>query len=165
MSRRTLLLLVAIPAVIFAGGIVALIAIRATATAIMSDLRVYEPAAFATALEASQACRIPLPPEATNIRVAGWSAGVAHEEYLRFEAPVAVCLKHAAILVPGAMLAPVPTDRFAADQRPPQSGIFRDLSWFDLAVAQNVVGAGGGSQCPQVWVDQNRGVLYFRIAD
>jgi len=32
-------------------------------------------------------------------------------------------------------------------------------------VAQNVVGAGGGSQCPQVWVDQNRGVLYFRIAD
>ena len=162
---RALRLSVAVSAVVFAGCVVALIAIRAKATATMNDLRVYEPAAFATVDHASKGCRVPLPPEATNIRVAGWSAGVAHEDYLRFEAPVDVCLKHAAILVPGFKLVAVPADRLAADARPPQSGIFRDLNWFDLGAAQNVVGAGGGSQCPQVWVDRNRGVLYFRIAD
>ncbi len=165
MSRRKLVILIALPVVLVAGTIVVVVAAIGFATAPANDLRVYEPAPFATAAEASKGCGIPIPPEATNVRFAGWSQWIAHEDYLRFEAPVSVCLRHAAVLVPGEALSPVPSARLAADARAPQPGIFRDMSWFDLGAAQNVVGAGGGSQRPRVWVDQDRGVLYYRLTD
>src|SRR5512140_1713690 len=164
MSRRKRAILIAVAVAVVVGTAFAVVAVIRCATALAPPLQVYEPAAFATAADAFQGCGIPIPPEAKNIRVAGWSQWIAHEDYVRFEAPVPVCLRHAAVLVPGEALAPVPPDRLAADARPPQPGIFRDLSWFDLGAAQNVVGAGGGSQRPQVWGGQNRGVLYYRLS-
>lgn len=161
MSRRKLLLLIAVPAVVVAG----VVAFRIATVPMYGDPHVHEPAAIATAADASEACGIPLPPEARNIRVAGWSQWIAHEDYLRFEAPVAVCLRHAAVLVPGTALAPVSAEQLALEARRRDRGILRDLSWFDLGAARNVVGAGGGSQCPRVWVDQVRGVLYYRLTD
>jgi hypothetical protein len=165
MSRGKLAILIAVPVVAVVGVVAAVVGALGRAAALTNDFRVYEPAPFATATQASTGCGIPVPPEAKNIRVAGWSQWIAHEEYLRLEAPVPVCLRHAAVLVPGEALAPVPADQLAADARPPRPGIFQDLSWFDLGAARNVVGAGGGSQRPRVWVDQNRGVLYYRLTD
>lgn len=42
---------------------------------------------------------------------------------------------------------------------------FRDFTWFDLDQAKNIVTAGGGPSAPEVWVDQARGVFYFRKTD
>jgi hypothetical protein len=39
------------------------------------------------------------------------------------------------------------------------------MSWFDLDRAKNVVTAGGGPSQPQIWVDQTRGVFYYRKTD
>src|SRR4029079_16400627 len=79
------------------------------------SLYVYEPPAFATAAEASKHIRMPFPPEATNIRFAEWAQFIAHEEYLRFEAPVPVCLRAAAALVQGEPLSPITADQLAED--------------------------------------------------
>jgi hypothetical protein len=72
---------------------------------------------------------------------------IAFEQYVRFEAPPAV------------------SDRRGHTTEVRPSPVFRDLSWFDLAKARDVVSAGGGSGEPQVWVDQERGVFYFRLTD
>src|SRR4051812_17576566 len=82
MSRGKLVTLVAILLVVVVGIGVAVVAVIGRAMAPANDLHVYEPEAFATAAEASKACKIPLPPEAKNVRVAGWSQWVAHETYL-----------------------------------------------------------------------------------
>jgi hypothetical protein len=165
MSRSKVVILVAVPAVIFVGITIAGLIRFRRAAALMDDLRVYEPAPFATAADIPNGVGVPLPPEARNIRVAGWSQWIAHESYLRFEAPVPVCLQHAAKVLPDETLLPVPAN-VLANIRPVQPGIFKDFSWFDLTTAQNVVGAGGGgSQQPQIWVDQKRGVFYYRLMD
>src|SRR5688500_1625741 len=111
MPRRKLVILIAVPVVVVVATAFAVVAVIGRARAPMNDLHVYEPAAFATAAEAAKGCGIPVPPEAKNIRVAGWSQWVAREDYLRFEAPAPVCLRHAAVLVPGEALAPVSSDR------------------------------------------------------
>ncbi len=164
MPQRKHFIPVAVTAVLLIAIALAAVVVIDLAMAPASELQVYEPAALATPEDAARSCKLPIPPEAKNIRAAGWSQSIAHEDYLRLEAPVAVCLRHAAVLVPTEPLTPVSADRLAMDARPPQ-GIFHDISWFDLSSAQNVVGAGGGSQRPQVWVDQNRGVLYYRLCD
>jgi hypothetical protein len=68
-------------------------------------------------------------------------------------------------LVPGEPLAPVDEYQLELDARPVREGVFRDFRWFDLQTAKNVVGAGGRSSQPQVWVDQDRGIFYFRRTD
>ncbi|MEX0775852.1 MAG: hypothetical protein WD042_09090 [Phycisphaeraceae bacterium] len=165
MSRRRIVTLGAVSLVIVGGIALAVVAVIGRAMAPANDVRVYEPAPFASAAEASKASGIPLPPEAKSVRVASWSQWIGHATYMRFDAPVAVCLRHAAVLVPDEALAPVAARQLADDATPPEPGIFRDVSWFDLGAAQNVVAAGGGSQRPRVWVDRTRGVLYYRLTD
>ncbi len=163
MQKGKLVILIVVAVTAALGPILAVVWAVDRASAPFHDFRVYEPALFETAADAGSGSLFPL--EAKNIRVASWSHWIAHEQYMRFEAPVPVCLQHAVVLVSGEELEPVPADQLASDDIPPASGIFRDITWFDLGAAQNVVGAGGGSNRPQVWVDQNRGVLYYRLLD
>jgi hypothetical protein len=106
-----------------------------------------------------------LPSEAKNIRAAKYSQWIEYAQYLRFEAPADVCLRYAATVALGAATQPADEFDLKNGARPIRSGAFEDFSWFDLDKAQNVVTAGGGPSQPQVWVDQARGVFYYRKTD
>jgi len=120
----------------------------------------YEPSAFVAPITAQDYTDVPLPPEARNIRVAEYRHWIQFEQYVRFEAPPEVCLKYAASILPGYTLQPVDEYELKTSRFPLTKGAFRDFTWFDLATAQNVVAAGGGSDKPSVWIDQTRGVFY-----
>jgi hypothetical protein len=79
---------------------------------------------------------------------------------------VDVCLKYAATVAPGDALQPVDEYQLETDARPIHDGVLKDFRWFDLAKAKNFVG-GSGTRGPtaRVWVDQDRGVFYFRETD
>ena len=68
-------------------------------------------------------------------------------------------------MVPGAATQPVDPSELAYNAFPIRLGVFKDISWFDLAQAQDVVTAGSGPSPPQVWVDRRRGVFYYRKTD
>jgi hypothetical protein len=106
-----------------------------------------------------------VPPEATNIRAASHSLWVEYAQYLRFEAPVDVCLRYASTLVRGPTTKPDSELDLTDDARSVRADAFDDFSWFDLDKAQDVVTAGGGPSQPQVWVDRTRGVFYYRKTD
>lgn len=128
-------------------------------------LHVSEPRGPITATKAESITGIRVPPEAKNIRAASYRQWIEYAQYLRFEAPVDVCLRFASTIVPGATTQPADEYDLARNAHPIRAGAFDDLSWFDLEKAQNVVTAGGGSSQPQIWVDQTRGVFYFRKTD
>jgi hypothetical protein len=131
----------------------------------MFGLHVSEPAGTITAAEAESIAGIKVPAEATNIRAASYTQSVEYTQYLRFEAAPDVCLRFAASLVPGKPLQS--PDAYAPGSSVPahHTSRFKDLSWFDLATAHDVVTAGGGPSTPQVWVDRTRGVFYYRKSD
>ncbi|MBC7782813.1 MAG: hypothetical protein H7144_03155 [Burkholderiales bacterium] len=106
-----------------------------------------------------------LPPESKNIRAASYSQWIEYAQYLRFEAPVDVCVRYASTVVPGAATQPADEFNLKNGASLIRSGAFDDFSWFDLDKAQNVVTAGGGPSQAQVWVDQTRGVFYYRKTD
>jgi hypothetical protein len=118
-----------------------------------------------SASKAESITGLKVPPEAANIRAATFHQWIETAQYLRFEAPVDVCLQYASLVNSG----PV-TQR--ADEYSLKDGVhllrpevFGDFSWFDLDKAQDVVTDGGGPSVPQVWVDRSRGVFYYRLTD
>ena len=118
-----------------------------------------------TAFKAESITGLKLPPEAKNIRAASFSQWIQYADYLRFEAPVDVCLSYASTVTPGAATQPADEFDLKSGARLTRSGALEDFDWFDLDKAQNVVMAGGGPSQPQVWVDQARGVFYYRKTD
>lgn len=118
-----------------------------------------------TASRAESITGLKLPPEAKNIRAACYRQWIEYAQYVRFEAPVDVCLRYAATVAPGATTEPADEYDLADGRHLIQAGAFDDFSWFDLEKAQNVVTVGGGPSRPQVWVDQKRGVFYYRLTD
>lgn len=132
----------------------------------MFGLHVHEPPGPISVETAAALASIPIPPEAKNIRFAGFSHWIQYEQYLRFEAPVEVCLRHAAVIVPGKTLQPADAFQLRPERFPVDKNVFRKFDWFDLGgIGQNVVEAGGGPSEPTVWVDQTRGVFYYRKTD
>jgi len=127
-----------------------------------SDASIYESPAFLTASEARKHIAVSLPDEATNIRFAGYREWIAADDYLRFEAPVDVCLKHAAVMMPKSPLQQH-QDRSSSAGTHPSSLHLKDLSWFDLKRATNVVSARDGMKA--LFIDQDRGVFYYRFTD
>jgi hypothetical protein len=126
---------------------------------------VSEPGGPISAAKAQSMLGVQVPPEAKNIRAATYSQLVEYAHYLRFEAPVDVCLRYAETVVPGATTKPADEYDLAGNARPLRAGAFDDFSWFDLDMAQHVVTAGGGPSQPKIWVDQSRGVFYYRKTD
>lgn len=130
------------------------------------SLHVNEPLRPVSPSQAEAYTSVPLPAKARNIRVAGYRQWIDFAQCVRFEAPVGVCLKYAATVVPGATLRPVDKYQLETDARPIRKGVLKDFRWFDLAKAKNVVTAGGTpDQMAEVWVDKDRGVFYFRKTD
>lgn len=117
-----------------------------------------------SASKAESITGLKVPPAAKNIRAAGYSQWIEYAQYLRFEAPADVCLRYASMVVPGATQ---PADEYELkdDARLVRADAFDDFSWFDLDKGQNVITKGGGPGQPQVWVDQTRGVFYYRKTD
>jgi hypothetical protein len=129
-------------------------------------LHVNEPPRPATPAQAEAYTGVALPAEARNIGVAGYRQWIEFAQYVRFEAPANVCLRYAAAVAPGAELQPIDETQLELDARPIREGVLTHFGWFDLAKAKNVVGTGGTpDQMAQVWVDQERGVFYFRKTD
>ncbi|HVX86666.1 MAG TPA: hypothetical protein VH253_17925 [Phycisphaerae bacterium] len=118
----------------------------------------------ATAGEAAAYTGVTLPAGAHDIGVAGWRQWIQAVEYVRFEAPVDVCLRYAAAVVPGVALQPEDGGLVELDGRPIREGVLKDFGWFDLGKAKDVVG-GGDASGVRVWVDRERGVFYFRKTD
>jgi len=128
-------------------------------------LHVSEPRGPISAAEAESIAGVRVPPEAKNIRAAGYHQWIQYEQYLRFEAPPDVCFQFSATVVPGATTQPIESSELAYNAFPIRPGVFKDISWFDLAQTQDVITAGGGPSQPQVWVDRRRGVFYYRKTD
>lgn len=118
-----------------------------------------------TAANAESLVGVTVPPEATNIRAASYSQWIEYAEYLRFEAPVDICRQFASTVVPTGTTRPADEFDLAQESKTPRADAFEDFSWFDLDKAQDVFTVGGGPSQPQVWVDQRRGVVYYRKMD
>jgi hypothetical protein len=146
-------------------GLLLVVAVVAGLAWSLFGLQVSEPGGPITASEAQAIVGITLPPEAKNIRAASYSQWIEYGQYLRFEAPVPVCLRCASRIVPGATTQPVDSFDLARASRSVRADAFKDLSWFDLAKAKNVITAGGGPSQAQIWVDRRRGVFYYRKTD
>ena len=131
----------------------------------MFGLHVEEPRGPVSASKAQSFAAIRIPAEATNIRIAGFRQWIQYQQFVRFEAPNAVCLRTATEIVPGEKLVAVSSDELAHVSGPVRKGVFHDFSWFDLRKATNVVEAGGGPSKPRVWVDQDRGIFYYCKGD
>lgn len=126
-----------------------------------SDNPIYESPVFATASEARKHVGTPLPDEAVNIQLASYREWIAAEDYLQFEAPVEVCLEHAAKLFPNLQLAAEPIPEYFLPF--PKNSHFQDLSWFDLGKAGSVLSVSQGNKT--IFIDQERGVFYYHMTD
>src|SRR4051794_14290338 len=82
---------------------------------------VSEPRGPISASKAESMLDIRLPPEAKNIRAATYSQWIEYAQYLRFEAPVDVCLRYAATVVPNAATQPADQYDLAGNARPPRA--------------------------------------------
>lgn len=134
---------------------------------VLFGFHIDEPSGFVTATQAAAYTGLPLPPEAKNIRMAGYRQWIEEAQYVRFEAPVDVCLAYAAKVVASPDPLPAADDHLRVSAaKPLRPKAFRDFSWFDLDKATNVVSGGGNTGLfTTVWVDRDRGVFYCRRSD
>ena len=124
-------------------------------------------------LEKAKACPIPLPPTARNVQHATWTHFHLFEEYVRFEAPVDDCKAHVQVVFdewrktfsdPGHR-EPDPLTEMRSRPLPVKSAQL-DLCWFDVHNIRNgLVGGGGGSGRPMIWIDLDQGIFYYRLTD
>lgn len=147
--------------------------VRVTIVIVAASLFVWQLAGFhviesrgpITAARAKSITGLTLPPQATNIRAASYRRWIEYAQYLRFEAPPEVCLSYAATILPGEAIQPAHDFGLERASQPLRPDAIKDFSWFDLDQAQDVVTAGGGPGQPEIWVDRNRGVFYYRKTD
>lgn len=129
------------------------------------SLHVSEPAGPVSISQAEAFIEVAIPPTARNIRIAGFSQWMQYERHVRFEAPVADCEIVASRVLDGSAMIPVSTEELSHVVVSARPFVFRDLSWFDLRSAKNVVTGGGGPSKPCVWIDRDRGVFYYQLSD
>jgi hypothetical protein len=113
----------------------------------------------------------PLPKGCSNVNYAMVMDWQLYDCYVRFEAPVDVCLRHMDTVIAwenqvyktNRVYPTTEMTHFAegggGDQTIP-------ASWFDLDKIHHGVEAGtGDSHQPKIWVDTNRGVFYYHETD
>jgi hypothetical protein len=95
---------------------------------------VYDPAEASTPPDVTHYTSVPPPSEARDIRVAAFSYQQAGFTFVRFTAPVDVCMKYAAAIMPNNALKPLTPDQGLQDLGTIHGASFRfhDLRWFDL---------------------------------
>lgn len=121
---------------------------------------------------ARQELGIPLPENATNILYAQYAQWIAYEFMLKFEAPLDVCKSHALLLIERhntnapdrlvpAGLRKLKETPAAIPPSPPLN-----VTWFDVhKIKKGFVGGAFGSHQPTIWIDADRGILYYRYTD
>ena len=115
---------------------------------------------------------IPLPDGATGILYAQYAHWIAHEFMLKFEAPLEVCKSHALVLLERHNT-DMPQNQVAVELRnlteppnPVPSGPPLNVTWFDIHNIKNgFVGGEVGPSQPRIWIDADRGILYYSSAD
>lgn len=124
-------------------------------------------------LAESKQCPIPLPKSAHNIQYAAYADWQILDCYVRFEATPQDCLAEAkAILAQdektGSRI-PESDRKFRPATSVPSysTQYFKDLSWFDmgrLPQDRQILEIGGDNDIePHIWIDQDRGVLYYHM--
>ena len=112
--------------------------------------------------KSSATCPIVAPSFATNLRFASYSQDVAHAEYVRFDAPASAAQAWAM----GYFKQIGPLTRMDHIEPPVVHWDRKtDLSWFDVNNIKHGLSAGGGSWLPQIWIDLDRNVFYYRLED
>lgn len=130
--------------------------------------------------EAEQRCPIPLPAGARNVEYAVWSHWISFIVLVRFEAPPEECVKHIdTILTWHDEKNPALTTLQKRRPRPPSysgvpvthvdrvdTSVLKPVPWFNPHLITRGIHAGvPGSHTPEVWVDLERGVFYYRETD
>lgn len=128
-------------------------------------LHITEPTAPVSVKKASSFANISIPSEATNIRIAGYRQWIEFNQFVRFEAPPAICLKTAEKILHDEKLYPSAPAEYTDFHGPLRDDVFKYFSWFDLRKAKNVVTGTIHGPETQVWVDQDRGIFYFCKSD
>jgi len=94
----------------------------------------HEPGAASTAADVAALTSVPPPPEARDFRVATFEHMQFRLVFVRFSAPVDVCRRYAAAVLPNSTLKPLDWNQRNEDLGTVFAGSYRlhDLSWFDL---------------------------------
>ncbi len=106
---------------------------------------------------------VPLPDKATNVYYANYSHFVAYSYYVRFNAPLEVCLTYAKKLT--GQEPPPPRSSEESPFRAYTCGWAKGLPWFGVWNIRNGFEVGGGSSTPRVYVDTDRCIFYYEIMD
>jgi hypothetical protein len=126
-----------------------------------------------TLAEAKNQLDVVFPDSAHDIQFACYRQWIAIEDFIRFEAPIDDCISfaeqtiarhnsaHPDRPIPG--LSPI-TDVGNSGEISRSTEL--STEWFDLAAIRNGFASGGvGSHMPQLWIDSDRGVVYFKYTD
>jgi hypothetical protein len=94
----------------------------------------YEPGEASNAADVAELTSVPPPPEARDLRVASFEHMQARLVFVRFSAPVDVCRRYAAAVLPNSTLKTLDWNQRNDDLGTVATGSYRlqDLSWFDL---------------------------------
>ncbi len=113
----------------------------------------------------------PFPASAHDICYAEYGQSQEYEFVLRFEAPPSDCIAS----IPNIFRWQAKKSHEVSDEGAnskceythlPRTTSLRPVSWFDNAMIEHGVFAGAeGSHRPQVWVDEDKGILYYREID
>lgn len=114
--------------------------------------------------------RFPFPSTAQNIQIAQYSFGFAYELLVRFEAPVSVCEQHIAEVLKW-------HDKSMPNQEKPsveqvdhvdyvENSMLKPTPWFNPRTLKRGLHVGkSGCSVPEIWIDQEKGIFYFRETD
>lgn len=117
----------------------------------------------------------PFPEAAKNIQFATYSFGFAYEWLVKFEAPVSVCEQHVAEVLKQHEI------RWKSTGMPKQEallteeidhveytefGTLKPTPWFDPGSIKKCLHVGRpGCSTPEIWIDREKGVFYYRLTD
>ena len=137
----------------------------------MSSDRIVIQTPHPVSVASAKDCPIPLPSAARRVEYGLYSEWIAYEAYVRFEAPVADCRLHALRLLTAYNKAnpdhPVPTEFTPVTEHPSLFASHElNLAWFDPQQIAHGSEAGAiGSHTPKIWIDESRGIFYYRLTD
>lgn len=133
-----------------------------------------------TLAEARRHSTLPFPESATNIRYACYSEFIAYIEVLRFEAPADDCKAFAEKAIAKhntenpdrrtQTLRPMPASNriLAADQLAAPNKTLEPLKapWFTpYTIRSGMIAGESGSHQPMIWIDLEKGTLYYLLTD
>lgn len=114
--------------------------------------------------------RFPFPSTAQNIQIAQYSFGFAYELLVRFEAPVSVCEQHVAEVLKWHEKGMPKQEELSIEKVDHvdymENFMLKPTPWFDPSTLKRGLHAGRpGSSVPEMWIDQEKGIFYFRETD